>query len=554
MKASTRLRAALGFALILAGCDLMSTKVSDGGGSEATNGTVAGLAVYPGGAIAGRASVILRSATYLRDTAETEGEVKPDTFTDDRGGFRLDSIPPGEYRLEIRDGSGHASVSTVKVSAGKTATSPPDTLRRVGTLRGMLAGVPGFSVQRHVQIYGMEQVVRADSSGRFTFYSLPIGRHRIHAVAARKGWSYPDTAVSLLSPGDTADLGVLPLRNSIDEDYSQWSRSRRILLNADSLAFKEILTDFPVLVRLDSSNFDFGLSDGRDIRFSGRGDRHLAFEVAAYDPARRRAEIWVKVDTLFGDARDGSIVLHSGKPGSPDSSDGGKVFSSYAGAWHLGGIPQGTGTYAYPDASPSAGNAAGTAQPLDASVIGAGASFVFGQFVSAPVSAALKPSLSFTMTAWMRASAADTAGGEIATVGDNYGLRLLPDGNLRLFIFDDSLWKEGDPVPDEKWTECATTGLNLLDDQWHHLAAVFDGTLMRIYADGVQAATLPRPGKLQYPYKYDFWIGRHGSGAREKDFAGALDEVRISPNPWGPGRIKAEFESQRPLSRFLRFE
>lgn len=554
MKARPWLQLALPLTLVLTGCDLMSTRVSDGGGSEATNGTVLGQAVYPGGTMAARSSVILRPASYLRDTAETEGEVRSDTFTDDKGGFRLDSILPGAYLLEIRDGSGHASVTAVKVSAGKNKLLAADTLRRVGTLIGRLAGIPGFSVPSYVQIYGLEQVVRADSEGRFVFYSLPTGQHRLHAVAARKGWSYPDISVSLSTPGDTVEAGVLSLQNPVDEDYTQWSLSRKILLHADSLGLKEDLSAVPILVRLDSANFEFAQSDGRDIRFSGRGARHLPYEVAAYDPVRRRAEIWVLLDTLYGGALDSSITLHYGRPGAPDASDGKQVFASYGGAWHLGGSPQGTGNYAYPDASPASANASGSAVPMDTSVIGAGASFAFGQFITAPSVAPLRPPLAVSLSAWFRAGAADTAGGELASMGDNYGLRLLPDGDIRFFIFDDSLWHEGDPIPDEKWKDGATTGLNLLDDRWHHAAGVFDGSLMRIYVDGILKATLPRPGRLQYPYKNDFWIGRHASGTREKDFAGILDEVRVSGTPWSAGRIKAEFETQKPGSRFLRFE
>ncbi|MDB5102324.1 MAG: hypothetical protein JWP91_13 [Fibrobacteres bacterium] len=545
-------------ALILTGCDLMSSRVSQGGGSEATNGSIAGTGVYGNGEAASWSSVILRTTAYLKDTSKVDRiEIRPDALADESGDFKLDSILPGAYLIEIRDGQGRASVSSVNVARGTILNLPADTLRGVGKIEGVLEAIPGAAAPGIIQVYGMEQAVRADSMGHFSFRSLPMGRHRFHPVAALAGWAYPDFSASLDVPGATVDLGLLPLKNSPAETYSQWMRSRKILLTAGYGSAEDTLADFPILVRLDSETFDFSATDGRDIRFSGRNDRHLAFEIESYDPVRKRAEIWVAADTLIGAKPDGFLTMHWGKPGAPAASDGKRVFASnYGAAWHLRGTPDVSGRFAYADASPAAFLGEGTAVPDDPAAIGVGASFTAGQYILVPDPGALRPSVHVSISAWLRADTADTAGGEIASLGDNYGLRVLPDGNLRFFMFHDSLWREGDPAPGSvnQWKECVTTGLHLLDGEWHHVAGVFDGSLMRVYADGVEAARLARPGKVTYPYGKDLWMGRHGSGSHETDFRGILDEVRISRKALSAAWIRTEYESQKPDSRFLKFE
>lgn len=66
-----------------------------------------------------------------------------------------------------------------------------------------------------------------------------------------------------------------------------------------------VLQNFPVLVRLDSSNFDFtsALSDGSNLRFSTRAnptqDDWLAMEIESYDADEETAIIWVKLPLVI---------------------------------------------------------------------------------------------------------------------------------------------------------------------------------------------------------------------------------------------------------------
>ncbi len=549
----------LGCLACLNGCDLMSTRVSDGGGSEATNGTITCAAVYADGAQAAWSSVILRREDYLRDTAKAEHEVIPDALADANGIFRLDSIAPGAYTMEIHDGRGNAAVTHVVKIAKKILALPPDTLHPVGTVTGILGSVPGLPLPGYVQIYGLEQSVRADSTGRFRFATLPMGRFRLHPVAAKSGWFYADISVSLVSPQDTLELGIVPLQNFAEEDYSQWSRSRNLTVDIAALGPNDTLTDFPLPVRLDSTNFDFAsvapTSVGADLRFSGPGGRHLAYEVEEFDPADKRGALWVKLDTLIGGGSNPVLTLHWGKPGAPDYSEGKRVFNGNSGAWHMRPQAPINGLRTFPDASIWAINGTGDALPAGISAIGPGASFTGGQHVSLPNHPMLHPVHGMTYSAWFRAIGSDTAGGELGSNGDNFGVRLRQDGSLYFFAFADTLWTPGTAIKGDPFASCATKGVNLIDSAWHLATAVYDGAYLRLYLDGAEAAKTPYAARgLLYPFQKGFEIGRHGFATHDKDFQGRLDEVRFSGHAWSPGRIKAEYEFQKPGSLRVRFE
>lgn len=122
----------------LAGCDLMSSRVSDGGGSEVTNGTIAGKGDYGNGEAVAWSSVYLRSVAYLKDTSKVDRlETRPDALADEFGDFKLDLIKPGAYLMEFRDGQGRASVASVNVVRGTTLRPSSDILRGVGTIEGV---------------------------------------------------------------------------------------------------------------------------------------------------------------------------------------------------------------------------------------------------------------------------------------------------------------------------------------------------------------------------------------------------------------------------------
>src|SRR5690606_19319604 len=90
--------------------------------------------------------------------------------------------------------------------------------------------------------------------------------------------------------------------------------------------------------------------DGADLRFSKTNDTILRYQIERWDATARRAEIWVKVDTVKGDDSAQSIRMFWGNAAAASESNAAAVFDSAAGyldVWHLGDA---AGTAARPNA------------------------------------------------------------------------------------------------------------------------------------------------------------------------------------------------------------
>jgi hypothetical protein len=541
----------------LAACD-MPWSVAGGSGTETSNGEVVAGRVFLGKDMpAAGASVYLRPATWLKDTADLDATGSPapaDAVTDQDGYFRFDSLEAGEYKVEIRDGRGNAVLIGFRRQSEERDTElPPDTLRPVGVLQGRAAPVAGIAASLYVQVYGLDRLVRADGEGFFRIPDLPAGPIRFRVVSGRPGVSYAAPALAVIAPGATVTADTLRPVTFATEDYTHWPFTRRFHVNTRAAAITDTVFDFPLLVRLDADRFDFDLSDGKDLRFSSASGAHLPYQVDSWDPANRRAAVWVKLDTVLPDRVDQPVTLHFGRRDAPDFSDGKAVFSGFAGVWHFSESVDADGEGTFLDASPSASPGAARVVPLDRrGAIGPGAAFKGTHQVVAAGVPALMPSRALTLSAWAFGVGTGEEGGEFASMGDNYGLRIRPDGDGHFFIITDT--SVHDPVwkPGNKFTAVESQGLDLRGS-WHLVTGRYDGAALRLYVDGVEKVVLAHDKDIQYPFGKEFWMGRHGNGHTPYDFTGSLDEVQVSPVARSPAWIKLAFLTQKPESGVLEF-
>ena len=72
------------------------------------------------------------------------------------------------------------------------------------------------------------------------------------------------------------------------------------------------LTDYQVLIELNSSNFDFSHSDGNDIRFYN-GEVFLPYWIEKWDSVNQEAKIWVKVPSIPANGTV-SFYMYYGNP------------------------------------------------------------------------------------------------------------------------------------------------------------------------------------------------------------------------------------------------
>ena len=105
-------------------------------------------------------------------------------------------------------------------------------------------------------------------------------------------YTYDNTKIEFSS-------GQAQLKAASNWYNSDWQYRKKLTINHALVSSDQ--TDFPILVKLDSTNFDFtkSRSDGYDIRFtSSDGTTLLTYERERHDATNQVAEYWVKIPTL----------------------------------------------------------------------------------------------------------------------------------------------------------------------------------------------------------------------------------------------------------------
>jgi cyanobactin cluster PatC/TenC/TruC protein len=75
-------------------------------------------------------------------------------------------------------------------------------------------------------------------------------------------------------------------------------------------------------------------------------------------------------------------------------------------------------------------------------------------------------------------------------------------------------------------------------NQWHHVAATYNGQQMKVYVDGVEKATKAIADKINYEPENDLMIGTYKDNNEIYPFAGKITEVRI----WKVARTQQEIQ------------
>jgi hypothetical protein len=77
----------------------------------------------------------------------------------------------------------------------------------------------------------------------------------------------------------------------------------------------------------------------------------------------------------------------------------------------------------------------------------------------------------------------------------------------------------------------------LPQDVWVHAAAVYDGSTMELFLDGVSVGSAAKSGSLSTDPSVGVWIGSNPPIASSKPWDGVIDEVRIYNRALTPGEI-----------------
>ncbi len=369
------------------------------------------------------------------------------------------------------------------------------------------------------------------------------------------------------------------------ENYSQWSYYRNVSVNTTSSGANVPgnVLEFPMLVRLTSSNADvFSNSRGRgaDIRFAkANGTTALPYQIEHWDSAGQTAEIWVGMDTVYGNNGSQSLRMYWGKTGAVDSSNGPAVFDSVNGYQLVSHLSGALPTDATPRDWPLTQNGTGTiGLPSDTlGVIGRALSFLPGAFYTTASGGILGAgpngnSGSYTVTS--SSAGLDVPDGANYTISawanahsgaGTIGAGMVFCKSARYYVADtlsgsSYVWELAEYVPGvgkRKIDAALTMGA------WHHLVGVRNGSAMALYVDGTPFSAVTTEPDTGFTHQLkSAGIGRDNHAFDDNTlydpnagngmyFSGAIDEVEFSNVARGADWINLSYQNQKPGSNVV---
>jgi biopolymer transport protein ExbB len=426
------------------------------------------------------------------------------------------------------------------------------TLGIPGTIK---AAIPVNADFQNGYMYVPGTTINADLSGASGFVvldSVPSGTIPVIYYAVKNGEAVQAIRYDVqVFSGDTSR--VL---------YPDWRYSRQVYFNTtpSGANVAGTITNFPVLVRLTGANFAFAgaRADGGDVRFAKQDGTLLNYEIERWDAAQGSAEIWVKIDTIFGNNSDQCIYMYWGlsamdSAGSSQglatgNSNGAAVFDTsngFQGVWHFaeaGNAPAHDATangfqaaaYGMTAASAVSG-LIGTAREFD------GKTSYFAVPGSASSALNFPGNGSFSLSAWVFADSLDNSFHEIISKGDlDYGMQL---HNINKWEITDFLDATG-------WQ---TVRSPATAQTWKYVVGVRDGTREYLYIDGVLASdSIALRDSTGRNEAFDLCIGRQAD-ASSRYWNGAIDEVNMANVARSPDWIKLSYMNQKTVNQLVEF-
>lgn len=317
---------------------------------------------------------------------------------------------------------------------------------------------------------------------------------------------------------------------------SWWNNSwcYRQKLTFDNSGQSENLQDFPVLVALTTSNFDFNKAkdNGEDIRFVDSDDTtEVKYEIENWDKANSKAWIWVKVPQIDGSSSTDYIYMYYGNSGASDAQDAVNTWDShYKAVYHLnkssGDVLDSTGNN---NDGTNHGATRGQTGKIDKA-------FSFGgevddDYIDCGAGASLGITGAITVEAWAKLSGLASTQRFVTRTGNSAG-----DYQFRLKVDKVHFmrWRGGGNTYDE-WEAVSLTGV---DGEWAYYAIVYDGSDATLFVNN--SSESPTSTFTTYTTaEVNTYIGR----GLTNYFDGLIDEVRISDIARSADWIKAQYLS-----------
>ena len=523
--------------------------------TQSGNGMVCGVVVDSGTLVPG-ARVLLVPAQYDPKSGGPLPDSLADT-TDPSGAFGIFADKRYEYNVEVEPISGkNALFRGVGFSSGDTQSTG---LIRLATPGAIKVIAPDTERTSAAYVYIPGTMLFSPMHGDMAILdNVPAGNiPTLYFNPASAG--YKSRTIQTNIPVESGKTTTVT-------DYSLWKHSKPLYLNTTVSGANVAgnVTDFPALVRLTSNNFDFSQARvaGEDVRFDKADGTPLAFEIERWDTGAGHAEIWVKLDTVYGNDSSHYFVMHWGNPVAVNASNGSAVFDTgdgFQGVWHLSGPGN---TIAF-DA---------TFNLYDGNLVGISSTSTVGGIIgqarmfdgltnalSMPNTAAGKLDFNendaYSMSLWVYADTIDTLWHAIAGKGhEQYYIQYKCSGNNK------AKW-EFVEYHDRRGWEVVDDSTAPGPKQWLYIVGVRSGSSQKLYFNGVLAseAKWTMPGTYARNTGDNFSFGRYERPDSIPNyqgwsyFKGKIDEARVMSVASTPDRIKLCYMNQKEQDALLKW-
>lgn len=323
-------------------------------------------------------------------------------------------------------------------------------------------------------------------------------------------------------------LGVFAISSCTQTNWlgSAWIYRKKINFNNGSQ--NENLTNFPVLVHLTSSNFEFGKarSSGQDIRFTDSdGTTLLNYEIEKWDQSGGDADVWVNVPQIDASSNTDYIYMYYGNSGAGDSQSVNATWNSnYVIVQHLKET-SGT-TTADSTSNGKNGTKVSATNPSSLTSGQIDGAQTFDGATSKIDIAATNATNTFTMEAWIKRGDTSSSRQFIFYVG-NTDIELASSAlNLNITGFGQIA------IATSTITDTTT---------WHHVVGTRNGTTKKLYVDGVDVTGTTADSSSDLSSISA--IG-YRAGVNSSFFNGSIDEVRLMSTSASANWIAATYKSE----------